>query len=163
MMIFLSIGIGLEKMDKSYKVVPYQVINHNDAIVDENEPWNNMPAYNSYEKRFRIVSTETGEILDDAQGYGYKTAEKAHAAYAYKTRDKSKDKEKQAKKRHIQHWLKEHKDFAEAMEDVALDVAKGVYKKFDAALVKKLLAEFELTPDFTAGELLKVWEVTEVE
>ena len=132
-------------MDKGYKVIPYKVDSHGKR-----------------EKRYRIVSTETGKIIDDAQGYGYKTAEKAHAAYAYKTRDKSKDKEKQAKKRHIQHWLKEHKDFAEAMEDVALDVAKGAYDKFDAVLVKKLLAEFELTPDFTAGELLKVWKVTEV-
>ena len=132
-------------MDKNYKVVPYQVL-----------------AHGTHETRFRIVSTETNEILDDAQGYGYKTAQKAHSAYAYKTRDRAKDKEKQAKKRHIQRWLKEHKDFAEAMDNVALDVMKGVYDKFDAALVKKLLAEFELTPDFTASELIKVWQVTEV-
>ena len=49
------------------------------------------------------------------------------------------------------------------MDNVALDVMKGVYDKFDAALVKELLAEFELTPDFTASELIKVWQVTEVE
>ena len=149
-------------MDNKYKAVPYQVIHHYDAIVDENEPWNNIPAYDMHKTRFRIISTETGEILDDAQGYGYKTAQKAYSAYTYKTRDRSKDKEKQAKKRHIQRWLKEHKDFAEAMDNVALDVVKGVYEDFDAALVKELLSEFGLTPDFTANELLKVWEVTEV-
>ena len=143
-------------MDKNYKAVSYRVVNHNDAIIDENEPWNNMPAYDTHETRFRIISTKTGEVLDDAQGYGYKTAQKAYSGYLYKTRDRSKDKEKQAKKRHIQRWLKKHKDFAEAMDNVALDVVKGVYDKFDAALVKELLAEFELTPDFTASELIKV-------
>lgn len=150
-------------MAKNYKAVPYHVITHNDAIVDENEPWNSMPAYDTHETRFRIISTKTGEILDDAQGYGYKTAQKAYSGYLYKTRDRSKDKAKQAKKRHIQRWLKEHKDFAEAMDNVALDVVKGVYDKFDAALVKELLSEFDLTPDFTASELIKVWQVTEVE
>ena len=30
-----------------------------------------------YEKRFVVVDKETGEILDDAQGYGYKTIKNA--------------------------------------------------------------------------------------
>lgn len=45
-----------------------------------------QPNKNSFETRYRIVSTATGKVLDDAQGYGYKTAQKAHAAYAYKKR-----------------------------------------------------------------------------
>ncbi len=59
-------------------------------------------------RRFCIISSETGEILDDAQGYGYKTAQKAYVAYAYKTRDKSKDREKAAKINRIIQWLKEN-------------------------------------------------------
>ena len=46
-----------------------------------------------YERRFQIVDAETGEVLDDAQGYGYKSPQKAHAAWGYKNRDKSKDAE----------------------------------------------------------------------
>lgn len=34
-----------------------------------------------YKNSYIIVDTETGEILDDAQGYGYKTVKKAYAAY----------------------------------------------------------------------------------
>ena len=110
--------------------------------------------------RFCIVSTDTGEILDDAQGYGYRTAQKAYSAYAYKTRDKTKDKEKQAKKKHIQQWMKEHKSFVKAMDDTAFEIAKGAWSpndKFDASLVKEMLSNFELEPDFTANELLKEW------
>lgn len=36
------------------------------------------------EIRFVLVDTETGEIVDDAQGYGYKTAHGAHKAYGWK-------------------------------------------------------------------------------
>ncbi len=118
-------------------------------------------SYGRANKRYCIVSTETGEVLDDAQGYGYKTAQKAYAAYAYKTRDKSKDKEKIAKIKHIQAWMKEHKSFVEEMDCVAIDVLKGGYgpdAKFDAKRVKKMLEDFELEPDFTASELLKVWQ-----
>lgn len=38
----------------------------------------------SNDKRFVVVHTETGEIVDDAQGYGYKSKPKAYKAYAYK-------------------------------------------------------------------------------
>ena len=112
------------------------------------------------EKRFVVVDKNTGEILDDAQGYGYKTIRNAYAAYAYKTRDKSKDKEKLAKKKQIQKWMREHKDFIKIMDTVAFEIEKGSWgpdDKFNAKLVKEMLSENGLEIDFTVGELLKVW------
>ena len=111
------------------------------------------------EKRFIIVDKNTGEILDDAQGYGYKTIRNAYAAFAYKTRDRSKDKEKLAKKKHIQQWMKEHKSFVKMMDTFEIEKGSwGVDDKFDAKFVKKLLSDNGLVTDFTAGELLKVWK-----
>ena len=147
-------------MSPTYKVVSYKATTHHDAIVDKEEPWNCEPARTTSETRFRIVSAETGEVLDDAQGYGYKTAQKAYAAYAYKTRDRSKDKEKHAKGKHIRQWMKEHTIFLQAMDDTAFEIAKGSWgpdEKFDAKQVKGMLKSFGLEPDFTAGELLKIW------
>lgn len=147
-------------MEKTYKAVQYTVKIHHEEIIDKREPWNEVPAYDTYEKRFRIISTATGEILDDAQGYGYKTAQKAYAAYAYKIRDKSKDKEKAAKKKVIEAWMKEHKSFVNLMDAYALDIAKGSMgpnDKFDSKFVKTLLEENGLHPDFKASELLKIW------
>ena len=148
-------------MSSAYKAVPYEVAIHHAAIEDKDEPWNNEPAYDKTKRRFCIVSTDTGEILDDAQGYGYKTAQKAYAAYAYKTRDKSKDKEKLAKKNHIRQWMKEHKSFVRAMDDTAFEIAKGTWgpdDKFNAKLVGEMLKDYGLEPDFSASELLKVWQ-----
>lgn len=140
-------------MNCTYKAVPYKVTKHCEAT-------DSIPAYDTYETRFRIVSIETGKVLDDAQGYGYKTAQNAYSAYAYKTRDKSKDKEKLKRKKHIKQWMKNHKSFVKAMDDIAFEIAKGSWgqdAKFDAKLVGKMLNDFDLKPDFTAGELLKVW------
>lgn len=56
----------MAESEKTYKVVPFST-----------EPW---------DRRWCIVDAETGELLDDAQGYGYKTIKKAHAAWNYKNR-----------------------------------------------------------------------------
>lgn len=127
-------------MKRLYKAVPFSV--------------------DRYETRYQIISTETGEILDDAQEYGYKTARKAYAGFAYKNRDKSKDKERLEQKKHIKNWMRQNKSFVRLMDAYAFDIAKGAMgpdEKFDAKFVKKLLKEVDLKPDFTAGELLRVW------
>lgn len=35
------------------------------------------------EERYQIVDNETGRMLDNAQGYGYKTKSGAYKSYAY--------------------------------------------------------------------------------
>ncbi|EKZ0433753.1 hypothetical protein ENFAE_15000 [Enterococcus faecalis] len=36
------------------------------------------------EDRYVIVDTQTGEIVDDCQGYGYRTSRRAYACFGYK-------------------------------------------------------------------------------
>lgn len=115
----------------------------------------------SRNSRFVIINPDTGKILDDAQGYGYKTIQKAYAAYSYKNRDKTKDKEHEKKFRKIKKWMKEHNDFVEAMNQYSLEIAKGSWgseEKFNAKFVKEMLKQNNLETDFTAGDLLKVWQ-----
>lgn len=112
------------------------------------------------EKRYIVVDIKTGKVLDNAQGYGYKSIKKAYSAYGYKKRDKSKDKEKQLLERKIRNWLLEHKEFEETMEIETFEIVKGSYgknQKFDTAFIKKLLKENNLEPDFSAFDLLKTW------
>ena len=135
--------------NNTIKAVPYTIKVDYDYGITETET------------RYRIVSTETGEILDDAQGYGYRTAQKAYAAYSYKTRDRSKDAEKHARRREIMKWFKEHNDFKESMDQIAFEIAKGSWgpdDKFDATKVKQLLDEYNLHPNFKPYEILNVWQ-----
>ena len=143
-------------MPKEYKAKEYMATIHHGGNTESHEPWDIEPEYDTYEIRYRIVSIKTGEVLDDADGYGYKTAQKAYSGYAYKTRDKSKEPR-------IKKWLKEHQDFSKAMEVASLEIAKGSWGKdarFNPAFVNKMLRQNKLTPDFSATELLKVWRKT---
>lgn len=114
----------------------------------------------NYDIRYVVVDKDTGEVLDNAQGYGYRTVQAAYKAWAYKTRDRSKDKEKAQRRKEIRSWMKQHKGFVEVMDTFAFEIAKGSWgaeDKFDAKFVKRMLKDNGLAPDFTAGELLKVW------
>lgn len=74
------------------------------------------------DEEFGIFDTQTrfdicdldGKVLDNAQGYGYKTAQAAHRAAAYKFKG-GKQKADAAKA-----FWREHKDFAEKLSDVLL-------------------------------------------
>ena len=46
-----------------------------------------------YDFRFVIVDPDTGSILDDAEGKGYKTRPKAYGAYRYKIKKWKKERE----------------------------------------------------------------------
>lgn len=113
------------------------------------------------EVRYQIVDIATGRILDDAQGYGYKTAQKAYAAYGYKHRDKSKDKERKELDKKVLAWLKEHSDFHGLMDQIAFEIMKGSWgpdDKFDAKLVRQMLKDNNLAIDFKVTDLLRVWQ-----
>lgn len=112
-----------------------------------------------YEPRYVVVDFNTGAILDDAQGYGYKTPQKAHAAWGYKNRTPAQKAAQESAKKAVRKWAKEHRNFMDDMEDLAFHIAKGSYgpdDRFDAKLVAKCLKERGFTNlPFTAAELLK--------
>lgn len=64
--------------------------------------------------RFDICDAD-GKVVDNAQGYGYKTAQAAHKAAAYKFKG-GKQKADAAKA-----FWREHKDFAKKLTNMLLD------------------------------------------
>lgn len=110
------------------------------------------------DKRYVIVDIESGAVLDNAQGHGYKSPQKAYACYAYKKRDKSKDKEKQEKENRIKNWLRENREFTSQLDSEAYWSIKDPVVEFNLKFVKKLLKEQKLEPEFTASEILKIWK-----
>ncbi len=99
------------------------------------------------EKRFIMIDENTGEVIDDAQGYGYKTKQKAYSAYNYKYGG-GKDRHSEYKK-----FWRERKDIAkfigklysmwikeilkgEITED---DILAEVEKEFGQKIPKKML------------------------
>lgn len=127
-------------MIKKYKAVPY--IARRGAVA-ETDPCNMEIQYHD---RFCIIDTETGEIVDDAQGYGYKTAQNAYKAWGYKNRDKSKDAEKEEKRKLVRNWMKEHKAVIRTLETYEFEIeCKGSWgprDHFNAEFVRKQLEEW---------------------
>ncbi len=112
--------------------------------------------------RYAIKDMENGEIVDDAQGYGYKSAQKAYAGWAYKNRDKSRDAEKASKEIIISRWMKANKNFIRFLDTMAFEIAKGSHEpedKVDANFVRKALKEngYGDLP-FSPNELYKYWQ-----
>ena len=109
--------------------------------------------------RYAIKDMESGEIVDDAQGYGYKSVQKAYAGWAYKSRDKSRDAEKAEKEKVISKWMKENKPFIRLLDALAFEEWKNTRSSVNAEFVRKLLEENGYRNlNFTAGELLKYWQ-----
>ena len=64
-----------------------------------------------HDKRYVVVDEVSGEIVDDAQGEGYKTAQNAHRAHAYKSMPRTKKRQREAVKRQVERWWAAHPDF----------------------------------------------------
>lgn len=127
-------------------------------------PYKAIPAphlSDKYDPRFVVIDAETGEILDDAQGYGYKSLQKAYAGYAYKTRDKSKDVAKREIWQRVRKWCCEHQSFVEQLQDISFRIEKGSCGpdvKLDAKTLAALFKDAGHTDlPFTPGEFLRYW------
>lgn len=91
--------------------------------------------------RYIVVSASTGEILDDAQGYGYRSRQKAHAAWAYKHPTGEQSHNRKLNKL----FMKQHKEFVNMWSDYLFDCLKNGEKP-EYSDFKDMLAEE--VPDF---------------
>lgn len=66
-----------------------------------------------YDNRYVVIDEDTGEILDDAQGYGYKNIKGAYSAWNYKHKDQDKKEKKKQRRTAARNWLKEHTEVTE--------------------------------------------------
>ena len=113
--------------------------------------------------RWVVIDQETGEIVDDARGYGYRTEAKACKAFAYK--QKYLNPTLRFKTRQAQRWLLRHDEFDQTMMQTYLAIANvGTwqgYTTFDATVVKELLGQANYDPQdlgFSPKTLLLAWQ-----
>lgn len=106
-----------------------------------------------YEPRYVIVDEETGEILDDANAYGYKTKQAAHKGWAYKS--KSKGEKDKINKQHliIMNWIKENKKIVSGLENLYFYAFKDGVDVTNKD-VKEVIGKHE---EFTTKQFLYVY------
>lgn len=102
-------------MNNKIKAVEYNP--HEDEPFD----WDNPPDLST---RYMIVDAETGEVLDDAQGYGYTSARAAYSSWNYKL-NYLHNSERKSQIDAASKWLQEHPDFADNLIDGMFIAAKS--------------------------------------
>lgn len=110
----------------------------------------------NFDKRYVVVDEATGEIVDDAQGYGYKSAQNAHRAPAYKSMPPKKKRQQDTAKRQVQRWCAQHPEF---MPHVEQSMFYGWIdgRNVTEADVRAILAEHGLELPFSVKDLMRHW------
>lgn len=70
-----------------------------------------------WDRRYIVINKETGEVLDDAQGYGYKSKPKAYAAWAWKNRTQEQVETNKQVTKAIEKWIKANKSVVTDLEN----------------------------------------------
>ncbi len=108
-------------------------------------------------ERYIVIDEDTGETLDDAQGYGFKTYEKALACWRYKNRTPEQKAKRRQKIKVVNDWCRANKKVVSAIDDAAFYAWKDS-EEFNAASVREVFAAFGINIKdlpFTAGDFLR--------
>lgn len=107
------------------------------------------------EYRYIIINSDTGEVFDDAQGYGYKTAQKAYAAFAWKKKSPDELIAINALKQTVQDWCSSHSDIVRDIQDTAFESIKN-NERYSIEEIEQLIPDdVRAEMPFTVKELLK--------
>ena len=77
------------------------------------------------EERYILVNKETGEIVEDANGYGFKSVQKAYACFYYKNRTPEEAKTYKEKQKLIEKFMEKHKGLTISYVDDVYHALKG--------------------------------------
>jgi len=110
----------------------------------------------NFDKRYVVVDEATGEVLDDAQGYGYKSTQNAHRAHAYKSMPQKKKRQRDAVKRRVERWCAQHAAFMQHVEQSLLYAMKDGENVTEAD-VRAILAEHGSELPFSVKDLMRHW------
>lgn len=91
--------------------------------------------------RYIIVNSDTSEILDDAQGYGYRSPQKAHATWSYRHPSSKSAYNRKINKQYLKAHTHLSDDWAACVLDVYKNGKKVTYNNF-----KDFMAEYD--PEF---------------
>ena len=110
----------------------------------------------NFDRRYVVVDEATGEVVDDAGGYGYKSAQNAHRAYAYKSMPPKKKRQRDAARRLVHRWCAQHPEFMQHVEQSMFYAMKDGQNVTEAD-VRAVLAEHGLELPFSVKDLTRHW------
>ena len=110
-----------------------------------------------YNKRYIIIDKETGEILDNAQGYGYKSKQNAYKCYAYKLKHKNLKQHSRKTKQIVNNFINKHKSLFNQLEDILFHAAKDNEKITDKQ-IKQFLTDNNIELPCTYNKFMRYFQ-----
>lgn len=109
-----------------------------------------------YDKRYVVIEKSTGKLLDDANGYGYKSRQNAYRGYGHKSATPAVKKRRVEVKRAVREWVKSN---PEVVEDLGMEAfyASKDGDVFGVEQASAYLSRSGIELPFTVAELLKNW------
>ena len=115
--------------------------------------------------RYIIADIVNKVVLDDAQGYGYRTVENAQKSWMFKqTKYYQNMQEEKSRRREInawldtQHWLSKALFTQEKLSETGLLRNESMDNQFNVPFVEKTLNEQGITSPYTSSEILDAWK-----
>lgn len=109
-----------------------------------------------YDRRYVVIDETTGETLDDAQGYGYKSPQAAHRAYGYKSASPAKKQQRDAVKAQVRDWCRKNSAFIDDVHQEMLWALKDGEEFTESSLVEMVTRRGLVLP-FPVKDLMKHW------
>jgi hypothetical protein len=109
-----------------------------------------------FEKCYVVVDAATGDVVDDARGYGYETAQNAHRAQAYTSMPPKKKRRRDAAQRQVRRWCRAHPEFVQHVESATFYALKDRLN-LTAADVRAMLDEHGVELPFSVKDLMRHW------
>ena len=106
-----------------------------------------------YDNRYVIVDKETNQVLDDANGYGYKNKENAHRCWAYKSRSQEDRNKINKKYEAVIKWIDKNKKIIDELDNMAF----YAFKDGDKLTTKDIEEVIGKHQEFTTKQFIYVY------
>ena len=106
-----------------------------------------------YDNRYVIVDKKTNQVLDDANGYGYKSKENAHRCWTYKNRSQEDRNKINKKYEAVIKWIDKNKKIIDELDNIAF----YAFKDGDELTTKDIEKVIGKHQEFTTRQFIYVY------
>lgn len=147
-------------MDVKYKNTKYRIESYGIIRLDKLRAFTPKNKNDCFmpEVRYYVIDTETDQIVDDCNGYGYKSVQTAYNGFSYKQSDRYKQQLAQERADDINNLAKHYPTFAREMDKAVLnEVIWGSIAEVPVEKVSRMIEGLDVKTKYTAEQILDTW------
>lgn len=142
----------IDVLGDKYEIVSYMKKNDPQKVLRYDLP--------KEEPRYHVIDKETGEVIDNCDGHGYYTYEKAYNGFKFKNSSNYMNLRRQKRIERVNRLTDKYPDFAMAMDRAFLgdNPPWESLKEVSVEQVDALRKEYKVNSDLNANQILDAWK-----